>query len=84
MPSRRAGPGSNTDSIGMDIAPRHASPNLTLTMNKLERIMAAIDRFLWQQTVRGRISYLSDSNDLIDLERRMRQVDTPRSPFPYY
>jgi hypothetical protein len=53
-------------------------------MNKLERIMAAIDRFLWQQTVRGRISYLSDSNDLIDLERRMRQVDTPRSPFPYY
>jgi hypothetical protein len=53
-------------------------------MNKLEQIMAVIDRFLWQRTIRARVSYLSDSNDFVDLERRMRQVEFPRSPFPYY
>jgi hypothetical protein len=68
----------------MHIATPHESPKLGLAMNKLEQIMAVIDRFLWQRTIRARVSYLSDSNDLSDLERRMRQVDFPRSPFPYY
>jgi hypothetical protein len=60
------------------------SLNFDPAMNKLEQIMAAIDRFVWQRAARARASYLSESTDLPDLEQRMRQLAFQRSPFPYY
>lgn len=53
-------------------------------MPKLEQIITAFDRFLWQGATRAHIRYLSESKDLNDLERRMQKLDGRRSPFPYY
>jgi Protein of unknown function (DUF3563) len=47
-------------------------------MLSFDRIVEAINQFLWDKVMRPRLDYLSESHDLMDLERRMRQLDIRR------
>ncbi len=51
-------------------------------MPSFNRIVAAIDQFLWDKVMRPRLDYLSESHDLIDLEQRMRRLDNRCRRFP--
>ena len=44
-------------------------------VNWLDRI----DQWVWRQSLKRREAYLAQSTDLVDLERRMRDLDRPLS-----
>lgn len=57
------------------IAPRELAPKRAAHGNLLQRGMAAMDNWFYRQRLASRERYLSQSQNIFELEARMRELD---------
>ncbi|MFO1312117.1 MAG: hypothetical protein U1F41_08650 [Burkholderiales bacterium] len=57
------------------IAPRDLAPKRARAGNPLQRAMTALDNWFYRQSLRSREAYLAQSQNIFELEARMRDLD---------
>ncbi|MFO1305873.1 MAG: hypothetical protein U1F54_19285 [Burkholderiales bacterium] len=63
------------------VAPRDLAPKRAPAGNPLQRVMTALDNWFYRQSLRSRERYLAQSQNIFELEARMRDLDRGRVVF---
>ena len=57
------------------VAPSSLAPKRALRANALQRGLGALDNWFFRQRLASRERYLADSQDVFEVERRMRELE---------